>query len=193
MMDLTFDWLRRNGTDIRVHGNGFLQINLPGNQRLHLFGHPDLPRQKAPTPVHDHRFGFYSLILSGTLVNVDWTFRTDEFTPPHSHFVCTFEASAKGGEDTALIPHRNRTGYLLKEGVNIYQSGQQYRIAPGAIHETFANEPTFTFVTKAENSPHIPRVFCRIGREPDNEFTRYDLAPDDLWQIVESAHREWLT
>ena len=32
-----------------------------------------------------------------------------------------------------------------------------------------------------------PRVLCRIGKEPDNSFTRYDLGESQLWAILKDA------
>ena len=55
---------------ISLHGLGFLQVKLPGNQRIHVW-HPDLPRRKCweSSNIHDHRFGFISRVLVGRQIN----------------------------------------------------------------------------------------------------------------------------
>ena len=44
---------------ITLHGLGFVQVQLEGNQRLHVW-HPELPRQACFThsAIHDQRFNF---------------------------------------------------------------------------------------------------------------------------------------
>lgn len=190
MMD--FEWLRTVGENPRIHGNGFIQIDLKDSKsRVHVFGHPEVPRQRTPTPVHDHRWGFMSTILSGCLVNVNWTFHTDD-RDEHTHFVCGYEPSQVGGEDTALIPS-DVTGYLRQlRPASAMTAGYGYTIEQGALHETFANEPTITLMSKKPIIPDYatsPRVLCRIGLEPDNHFTRYDCTEDDIWRMVEDAFR----
>ena len=67
---MSFAYLRAHGENIRVHGNGFLQLDLPDDCRLHIFAHPALPSQRQSTHIHDRRFGFGSKVLRGRLVNV---------------------------------------------------------------------------------------------------------------------------
>ena len=55
---------------ITLHGLGFIQLQLEGGQRLHVW-HPSLPRRKCyeESFIHDHRFSFESTVLVGSLVN----------------------------------------------------------------------------------------------------------------------------
>lgn len=185
-MSLNFDYIRAIGSNIRLHGNGFIQIDTGPRQRLHVFGHPDAPRQKVPTPIHDHRFAFDSRIYSGALINAVWHF---DARLPHTHFVCGYEPSAVGGEDTRLIATDERGGLRLAS-MMLYQPGQAYRHGEEILHETFANEPTITVMDKGYSDDTIkPRVLCRIGLEPDNYFTRYDIDDDELWRMVADAFR----
>lgn len=186
MNHLNFDYIRSVGRNIRLHGNGFIQIDTGPRQRLHVFGHPDAPRQKVPTPIHDHKFSFKSRIYSGALINAVWHF---DARLPHTHFVCGYEPSGKGGEDTRLIETDERGGLRLAS-MMIHTPGDQYRHSHGILHETFANEPTITVMDKTGfDETHKPRVLCRIGLEPDNYFTRYDLDDDELWRMVADALR----
>lgn len=188
---IEFDYVREVGQNLRIHGNGFIQIDMPdGKSRVHIFGHPDVPRQKVPTPIHDHRWGFLSTVMAGCLINLDWKLIGDE-RDEHTHYVCGYEPSGKGAEDTALIPTGD-TGYLKLVKSSVMPVGYGYSVQQGELHETFANEPTITVMSKKPIKPEIaapPRVLCRIGLEPDNHFTRYDYSEDDIWRLVKDAFR----
>lgn len=186
MNHLNFDYIRSVGRNIRLHGNGFIQIDTGPRQRLHVFGHPDAPRQKVPTPIHDHKFAFTSKIYSGLLINTVWHFDT---RLEHTHYICGYEPSSVGGEDTRLIETDERGGLHLAS-MRAYGPGKEYDHPEGVLHETFANEPTITVMQKRfVDETHKPRVLCRIGLEPDNYFTRYDLDDDELWRMVADALR----
>ncbi len=57
----------------RVHGNGFIQLDLTDRTRLHVW-HPSVPRQKVATQIHDHVFSFESCCIVGRLINVVYKF-----------------------------------------------------------------------------------------------------------------------
>lgn len=59
-----------NGTDkLRYHGNGFIQMKLTNNERIHVW-HPEFPvRDNHTGTIHSHRFDISSNILLGTLVH----------------------------------------------------------------------------------------------------------------------------
>jgi hypothetical protein len=54
--------LKERGVRPRVHGNGFIQVDLTADTRLHVWGDKRIPRQNVYTPIHDHVFGFESTI-----------------------------------------------------------------------------------------------------------------------------------
>jgi hypothetical protein len=180
---IDFATLRAAGENIRVHGNGFIQIDIPdGRARVHVFGHPLIPRQLSPTPIHDHRFGFHSAVLRGCLVNVDWKFHG--IGRAHTHVV--WEARPNEGEDTSLVS-LHRSGWVDPVRTRTICARESYIVNPREFHETFANEPTVTVMTKTGEVPdHRPRVLCRVGQTPDNSFTRYR-DEDKLWDIVRES------
>lgn len=55
---------------ITLHGLGFVQVQLQGEQRLHVW-HPELPRRSCfeHSAIHDHRFSFVSRVLTGEQIN----------------------------------------------------------------------------------------------------------------------------
>lgn len=179
-----FDTVRLTGHNIRVHGNGFIQIDLkyhPG-VRLHVFGHPLIPKQRWPTPIHNHVYSFDSRILSGSLINLKYVIVDEAKT----HRVCTFDQPAPGEFDTKL----NDTGQevaLRQESVVLLRHGDEYSMTAGFFHETFTNEPTVTIMKKRD--PYLPDftsgwVLCRIDQPVDNNFYRQAMDEEDLWTIV---------
>lgn len=182
---ITFEDLQLVGRNIRVHGNGFIQIDVSPSQRVHVFGHPSIPRQRFPTPVHSHRFGFYSVVLRGCLVNVDW--KLHNVGRPHTHVACTTHVTQ--GEDTRLEP-LDRTGWIEPTRTRTVCERESYTVSAGAFHESFANEPTVTHMTKTSMLDNYePLVLCRIGAGGvDNAFNRYEALPDGLlWAIVQES------
>ncbi|RWO06344.1 MAG: hypothetical protein EOS07_22155 [Mesorhizobium sp.] len=178
---MTFDDIRAEGTGIRVHGNGFIQIDLPNARRLHVWGHPAIPRQVVSTQIHDHRFDFYSFVLRGTMVNVVYRVRTIDHQEP-SHTVYTPQARA--GEDTVLVPYGPPVK-LYPSKAEAILAGDSYRMRAGEVHETFVNQPTATLMLKGDVGEMPVRVFCPVGKKPDNDFVRHEvMGEDDLWQIV---------
>lgn len=196
--------LRDDGARPRVHGNGFIQIDMTERSRLHIWGDPRLPRQKVATPIHDHTFGFTSTIIVGRLVNITYRFMR---VPWGEYQIYT--PTIREGEDTVLDPTgdfgsitSSRTelvtwGRIEDVVVNKWLTTQsnplkkQYSIKPHDFHETFAPEPTATIIIKDDltlaQGGEPPRVLVLRGREPDNEFNRYDADEDLLWKITEDT------
>jgi hypothetical protein len=182
---ITFDDICLAGRNIRVHGNGFIQIDMGPKTRVHVFGHPAIPRQRHATMIHDHRFGFHSLVVAGCLINVDWRFHNTG--RPHTHAVCIVRENQ--GEDTHL-EMSDRTGWIEPVCLRAVSARESYTVAAGRFHESFANEPTVTFMTKVDCViDHQPRVLCRIdGPGADNSFNRYEvLSEAQMWDIVRES------
>ena len=183
--------LRKNGRRPRVHGNGFIQLDLTEETRLHIWGDPRIPRQQVATPIHDHVFNFKSTVLVGRLINVryDVTRRLDVVM---THEV--YQPEIREGEDTILMPTRDTVcpfvtgGDLVMAGTlhPTYYMHKQY------FHETVATEPSASVIvkdspTQAQGARTKPRVLVPIGKKPDNEFNRYAADEDLLWHIIEQT------
>lgn len=194
IVDNGFDWVQLYGKDIRVHGNGFIQIDLPENHRLHIWGHVNIPKQKRASTIHDHVFGFTSWLLHGSMINV--LYETLPATSESSNAYRVYEPKVREGQDTELMPtdtyvHVRETlrQFLYSKPKRNYLSS--YHMSPFVFHDTIVVGPTITVIkkhnlTQAEGAKPIPRVlFVRSGdNSPDNDFNRYAFGPDVLWPIV---------
>ena len=164
--------------ELRVHGNGFIQLDVTPSRRLHFWGHPSIPRQKVACPIHDHVFGFHSRVIKGEIVNV--TFLDD---------VIGFDYEVHGvvykeGEGTILEPRTIRDSRvpelcgLRVVSVEHVSKFNSYGVRAGEIHDAFAYVPTITSLDKLDaefiGASTGARVFIPFGTHPDNEFQRDD-------------------
>lgn len=174
----------------RIHGNGFIQVDLDKTHRLHIWDHR-IPRQEVSTQIHDHRFQFTSTVLVGRLVNVVYFPTTYPEFPEYK----VYSPVLRQGEDTVLVD----TGDLIRvRPFNTYVNlpHQQYTMFPEQFHETMYGELTVTLMEKTLITDHMPRVLVPRGEQPDNDFNRYhaykgyDATLEKVWdQAMESI---WL-
>lgn len=174
----------------RVHPNGFIQLDLTENLRLHVW-HPSLPyRQRTYHPIHDHVFGLISNVYSGRLIHVQYGTEPDPFG---SHIIWNVQA-IEGGEESVLRPRDSQRLRLYELHTDVIQPGEEYSFGAWAFHETLANEPTLTIMEKFGNTlrtgvnSHGASVLVPYGVEPDNDFQRSAVDVDVLWKLIEEAY-----
>lgn len=167
----------------RVHGNGFIQLDLEWGERLNYWGHPGIPRQIMSSQIHNHRFGFVSFVLLGALVNQHWTVIENqvEWQPTHD----AFKPQVREGEDTELIRVASVYAAPAHTRMQHVQTGGHYRMRAGQYHETFVNQPTITRMVKQEITEEPVRVLLPLGVKPDNRFIRHEVMPArDVMNII---------
>ena len=182
--------VRADGGRPRVHGNGFIQLDLTERSRLHIWGDPRIPRQKVATMIHDHVFGFTSTIIVGRLINVVYAVELR----PHGDYQ-VYVPEVREGEDTVLNPTPR---HVIAEPVHVdminrNSGSRKYGILPFEFHESFAPDgPAATIIvkdapTQAQGAKEKPRVLVPVDQVPDNEFNRYDADEGELWHIIEQT------
>lgn len=171
--------------NISLHGLGFVQIKLQGNQRLHVW-HPELPRRECfeHSQIHDHRFGFNSLILIGNQVNITYTL------VPNEASICTHDTYKHEGERTKF---GNRP-WIYDGSVQIYKHsyeiagpGQIYKMLPFVYHATkpLGDGKVATIMTKTyEDKARGAHSVCKYGVDPEMDFNRFQWNEKQLWEIV---------
>lgn len=181
--------LRSAGARPRVHGNGFIQIDLTETERLHIWGDTRIPRQRVYTGIHDHVFGFVSSIIIGRLLNVVYGYHGVDYGDYQVYVPETRE-----GEDTILMPTSKqcRVFPIRAELVDANTSCRTYVMDPFIFHETFTTGPAATVITKTgptvgQGATARPHVLCCVGLEPSNDFNRYAADEDLLWRITEEV------
>lgn len=168
---------------ISLHGLGFIQLVLGGNQRMHVW-HPDLPRRSCflHSAVHNHRFGFTSRVLKGVQVNQ----RCDlEVVKAGSHALISHNGprSDKGGRLSYPVADVN----VFERGVEHYEAGEEYTMPAYEYHHTPCEGVVVTVIRKhAEGTIHANSV-CRKGVDFHYDFDRFQLSPEQLFGFVAEA------
>lgn len=170
---------------ISLHGLGFIQLVLPGEQRMHVW-HPDLPRRKcyAHSAIHNHRFSFTSRILKGLQCNV----RVDvELARDGSHHVISHNGprSDKGGRESYPVAECN----VFHRELEMYEPGQQYFMPAFEYHHTPVDGIVVTVMQKHESGTIHANSVCAKGVDFDYDFDRFQLSPEQLFGVVVEALR----
>lgn len=182
---MKLDDLIASGAEPRVHGNGFIQVDIDPKRRLHVW-HPDVPRRRVPTPIHDHVFSFNSYVFQGRLLNVQWDV-TYCYWQDRTYGV--YEPRQAEGHDTKLVSTGQGVRLFQFESALVGAVGPDtYFMSAGKFHESVPLSPCATIMTKfaktMKEGGGTPRVLVPRGMEPDNDFNRHTFAADRLWDIV---------
>lgn len=170
----------------RVHGNGFIQLDLTPRKRFHVWGDERIPRQNVPSTIHDHTFSFTSTVLKGQLVH-----REMSLYPSTSGAYELYQAVCNMGEDTRLNKKPEWRCDVLITSERVLKEGDTYTFEAGKFHETLAPWSCITIIDK--DGPTLtqgganPNVLVPYGLEPDNTFNRHQLGTKVLWSIIWDA------
>lgn len=186
-MNIDVDDLKKLNPRPRLHGNGFIQLEVRPKTRLHIW-HPDLPRQEISTQIHNHRFAFESHVILGRQLNICWdVWRI--FDEPATHVI--YEATRREKGDTVLKPVKERSDCIIRARyTQLVEKGHSYLFPPWDFHESAPLEHTATLMTKIfiiKNKNFNPWILCAKGQEPDNEFKRFKQPTKLIWEIVEET------
>lgn len=170
---------------ISLHGLGFIQVVLPGNQRLHVW-HPDLPRRNCydHSAIHNHRFSFDSRVLKGVQRNV----RVDlELAKDGTHTVISHNGprSDKGGRLSYPVAQCN----VHDREVELYGPGQSYHMPMHEYHHTPNDGIVITVMQKLDESSIHANSVIRTGHDFHYDFDRFQLSPEQLYAYVVEAFR----
>lgn len=182
-MTFNFEHVLQNGSGIRLHGNGFIQIDMSDKTRLHIWD-PDLPlrSQTVSTQIHDHRFSFESECIVGAILNQPYIERYE-----YGLQYDVYYSRMRHDEDTVLEDSGIDIAIEPLVSQLIFR-GQGYKFEVGMFHETKYDILSITLMTKIHVERNwIPRVLCRKGQEPDNGFDKYQYPDKILWGIVKKA------
>ena len=171
--------------DPRVHGNGFIQLDLTDRVRAHFWGLKEIPRQTVSTQIHDHKFGFTSHVLKGALRQFEYRIvpEPDGFSSRYQPHIARMRHQA----DTALEPFCKPINLTPANSFDIF-AGQHYAMTTDAIHETVPLMPTVSVIRKdaptLAQGGHAPLVYVPVGLIPDGDFDRHSFSSTMLWELI---------
>jgi hypothetical protein len=170
---------------ITLHGLGFLQVQLEANQRLHVW-HPELPRRRCfhHSSVHDHRFGFQSLVLRGIQINTNYYAQPAADAGAASHVLYLHEGDRTKFGNRPWKP--DGEVLLSAQTPLIVRPGQVYTMAPFVYHMTTpgGDGRVATLMTKTTEADRGAHSSCTIGVQPDVDFDRFQWPESRLWEVV---------
>lgn len=182
-MKLKIDDIRKLGNEPRLHGNGFIQLDLTASSRLHVWPSPNIQPQKVSTQIHDHRFELFSMILCGALIHTEYEIVEDMNGRYH-----VYHAKPRDREDTQIVRADDKNYSLKQTRWQWMEVNSRYTFPAYLFHETKACGLTATIMKKINSdSSYFPRILCHRTEEPDNEYNRYQVDPKDLWPTIEEA------
>jgi hypothetical protein len=161
----------------RIHGNGFLQVDLDERRRLHVWDHR-FPRQRTDSSIHDHAFSFDSRVLAGTLININFRELRGSNGRGHGWGTATHNTYAVArdpqSQETRLRLMPNRRVCLVPRSSVIVHAGDGYHMEEGVFHASFHLGTTVSVITKGRTdyADRLARVAVRVGERPDNDWVR---------------------
>ncbi|HEY9713851.1 MAG TPA: hypothetical protein V6C72_10300 [Chroococcales cyanobacterium] len=168
----------REGSAPTIHPNGFIQLKLTNDRRMH-FWHPEIPRQKVGSPIHDHIFDMASVILLGTLFH-----REVHIQPDRDGYYVIWEAVPVRDTETELVS----TGERVRADHGPEQElkpGDHYFFEAFCFHLTRDAVPAVSIIRKRQEfEGRRPRVLVPAGQKPDNDFTRDSFDPEFIEQFI---------
>lgn len=170
---------------ISLHGLGFIQVKLDGNQRMHVW-HPSLPRRRCyeHSAIHNHRFAFTSRVLKGTQVNQRCDLEVVKpGTGTHQLISHNGPRGANGGRESYPVADVN----IHKGVVERYVPGDEYTMRALEYHHTPCDGVVVTVMRKSDELAIHANSVCRRGVDFQYDFDRFQLSPDDLFDIVKDA------
>jgi len=182
---------QRLGIIPSVHGDGFIQVNLPWiGRRLHGWGHPGIPDQRDPLKVHDHRFYLRSTVLVGDGIEntTYWLRKSSGFSGDvHVYEVRRVNPTVRNQGPPYEYPVlRDDRRFRLEEWrTQTVLQGETYEHPPGLLHHTRPLGRAITLVEKIfADDGYTPRVIFSADRPPRIDVRRDVLAPRDAYRIL---------
>jgi hypothetical protein len=199
------------GGNIRIHPNGFIQVDLQpveenwrashhkghsgASLRLHIWNPPGfaLPRQETHNELHTHVFDMHSSIIKGTMqqriyslvVGSEW----------HEHRGVSASAmkvklykAVYGKASDSRLEDTGIRGLAVQDFTWGISAGQSYTQPAHTFHDSDARNCVVTIMEKTEIHPGDAYVLVPTNIEPDNEFDRASAStPEYLWAAVKAA------
>ena len=160
------------------HGNGFTKVVLcssgVGKLRMHIWE----PGCNAEENIHEHRWHFASVVLTGAMTAETWV---DAFDPSAlSMRELIYDVDDKGGHTTLHEAGRSR---IRKAETTLCRAGSAYSMAPGVLHRiTSVDGLTATLVFTTAPSRSWNRMLIRDGVEP--AIDRHPLQAIELQHVL---------
>ena len=182
----TMDLLRGLGNAPRFHGNGFTQLYLRKDVRLHVWHASLAPLRNHNATIHNHRYDIESTVYRGTLVHK--TYSVNPSAPQAEHDVRVVQLD--GASDAHKTPEieTGLTGRLELRHQYTFTRGSSYTFKRPYFHSIshVGREPVVTIFEKRNYCTEWARVLTGIDDEQATHAFAPETQPDvaTLWSAV---------
>ena len=169
---------------IRHHGNGFAQVQLTEDTRMHVWTPKTMEGAGHNATIHDHVFDLHSQVLLGALEHQLYDVHTGFTQHPKNHFL--YELLPNPGKEwcelvgfCALVP---RDRYCLA-------AGSAYSFAKHQFHSSKPKtDYAITLMRKTSGKRmREPLIVCPKGEAPWNAFAGADNDPSWMYNEIATA------
>lgn len=170
----------------RFHGNGFVQLELAPNTRLHIWS-PKLPPIPGHTAtIHDHVWDMYSQVLLGTLIHRHWELTGD------AKGCKPVDVYSVGVEGKPGVGQHIGPDFAAKTGVYEMAAGSSYNFYSQNFHETVVSPHEWVVTIMRKGSPYVPgarpRIVCARGAVPTDAFDKQHAPTEQrMWDVIAEA------
>lgn len=176
----------RNATNRPIlHPDGFIQLKLNANSRLHVW--PDIPiiDTRNEAKIHDHVFKFRSEVLVGTLVETLYSARMSRDGDYELYRVIPHALSSQPNEPTLSKSSKYK---LALNSVRIHRSGSVYELASASIHKTEAVGLTATVISyDIDPTCKYASIFKHDNERAPELVDRKAISSKLLWNHIDQA------
>jgi hypothetical protein len=184
--------LRTLHTNPRFHGNGFIQLPLSANKRLHVWDRHLPPIEDHNATIHDHTWKMRSQVLAGRLEHRTYDARvhgTFAIETPWTIFELEGTQSGRSKPKADGYPCS-----LTLTGTYEMSSGSSYFFDRNKLHESYSvADRTVTIIEKFPEPDDFkfPRVVAPRGQRPVDAFDEHHTHQlSTMWAVIEEAIAE---
>lgn len=177
--------IKRVGKNIRVHPNGFIQLNLEDDYRLHLFLDKEVYERFPRTPIHTHALVLESRVMLGEVTNVEYEVQEDPLGN-----LCMYTAQNMESELEKVLSKTYSISSKREETIKV---GEEYRVKVHTFHESLHKGDTITIVRKIRNNSGISGacgidILCLKDQTPVTG--RVKIPENELWEKLETVLKD---
>lgn len=162
----------------RCHGNGFLQLPVTEDARIHVWD-PRIPNVREMSQIHDHRRGFKSHILAGEIINVVYNV---EYSAVGDYLVYYGDHKKH-----CLVPAKLRAS-VSEVSRQLHKREGTYSILWGEFHESIATYCCTLMVRKNDTVLERSTVLASSKVETTH-YHRLSVDDEILKQILQDVER----
>ena len=171
----------------RYHGNGFVQLYLNDDHRLHVW-HPLLPvSEENNSRIHDHMWDMASQVLLGQLGHI--TYALDFEDSSHDMYAIN-QPEARRQSDNDVVFTFQDTVAARATGNYLMNTGSIYHFQHGLFHQSVVADGVLaaSLLRKGPDILEYPRMLVASGEEPFQAFGKGVAPPEaDLWEALREA------